>query len=68
MFNYFIVFQVWSGHLGKPIITVGKEELGPAVSIAISPQQDVVAIGYHSGVIKVHDVQTGKGFGNNILL
>ncbi|XP_053406458.1 telomerase protein component 1-like [Mercenaria mercenaria] len=51
--------KVWSGHLGKPIITVGTEQLGPAVSIAISPQQDLVAIGYHSGVIKVHDVLSG---------
>jgi telomerase protein component 1 len=51
---------VWSGHLGKPIATIGKEELGPAVSIAISPQQDLVAIGYHSGFIKVHDVLSGK--------
>lgn len=51
--------KVWSGNLGKPIIQFGEEELGPAMSVAISSQRTTLAVGYHSGMVKTFDILTG---------
>lgn len=47
---------MWSGHLGKPLSTIEEPETGAAVSVAISPDRETVAIGYHSGYISIHIV------------
>ncbi|KAJ8317249.1 hypothetical protein KUTeg_005153 [Tegillarca granosa] len=52
--------KVWSGHLGKPVYCMGEESHGAAVSIALSPEGDSVATGYHEGQIRVFDVLSGK--------
>ncbi|KAL4232139.1 hypothetical protein ACF0H5_009714 [Mactra antiquata] len=51
--------KVWSGHLGKPLSVIGDSDLGPAVSVAISPLKEYIAIGYHSGLVRIHDVISG---------
>ena len=54
--------QVWSGNLGKPVTKFGNEELGPAMSVAISHQRATLAVGYHSGEVRTYDILTGKCF------
>ncbi|KAK3095524.1 hypothetical protein FSP39_015646 [Pinctada imbricata] len=51
--------KVWSGHLGKPINSFGTEEDGAAKSVALSPNGEILAVGYHEGFIKLYDTLTG---------
>ena len=39
--------------------TLGNEDLGPAMSVAIAPNKELVAVGYHSGMIKTFDIFSG---------
>ena len=61
-FMLYLRAQVWSGNLGKPVTKFGNEELGPAMSVAISHQRATLAVGYHSGEVRTYDVLTGKSF------
>ena len=58
--NVCTAFQVWSGHLGKPVASLGQEEDGPAMTVSIHPGGESVAVGYHSGVVRAYDIMSGE--------
>ncbi|XP_064601394.1 LOW QUALITY PROTEIN: telomerase protein component 1-like [Liolophura sinensis] len=49
--------KVWSAHLGKLLHSL-EDEVIP-VSVALSPDGTSVAVGYHSGQVRVFDVESG---------
>ncbi|XP_021378535.1 telomerase protein component 1-like [Mizuhopecten yessoensis] len=51
--------KVWSGHLGLPTLKIGEEGGEPIVAVRFDPDCTVVALGYHSGTVKVFDVLSG---------
>ncbi|XP_033757244.1 LOW QUALITY PROTEIN: telomerase protein component 1-like [Pecten maximus] len=51
--------KVWSGHLGLTLLKLGEEGGEPIVSICLNPDCSNVALGYHTGIVKVFDVFTG---------
>lgn len=60
MSDVIVLEQVWSGHLGKPLHCLGKEEDGQVKCVALSPEGETLAVGYHEGDIKFYEVQTGR--------
>ncbi|KAM4808045.1 telomerase protein component 1 [Rhinophrynus dorsalis] len=55
--------QVWSGGLGRLRGQVGRESIcSPALSIAVSPSKQLLAVGYHSDCVSVYRVNTGGLF------
>jgi hypothetical protein len=50
---------VWSGELGILLKCVGDESNGPATSVALSQNGATAAVGYHTGCVRVFDVETG---------
>ncbi|XP_059178831.1 telomerase protein component 1-like [Physella acuta] len=59
--------KVWSGDLGIPIHKIHTEKHGAAVSVSISPNGLTVAVGYHQGLVRTYDINTGvKIFENNL--
>jgi WD40 repeat protein len=60
-----VIFQVWSGHMGKPMSSIPAspeqvgDDLGAAVSVAFDPSGDTVAVGYHEGQVRVYDRLSG---------
>ena len=50
---------MWSGELGIPLHVLGSEENGAATSVSLSQDGSTVAVGYHSGYVRVYDVGTG---------
>ncbi|KAK3603040.1 hypothetical protein CHS0354_037788 [Potamilus streckersoni] len=51
--------KVWSGHLGKQVPCIGDESFGPAMSVAIAPDGQSIAVGYHEGDVRIFDILTG---------
>ncbi|XP_045678527.1 telomerase protein component 1 isoform X1 [Phyllostomus hastatus] len=52
--------QVWSGSLGRPRGCLGSLSLSPALSVALSPDGDHVAVGYRADGIKVYKISSGS--------
>ncbi|KAK2103886.1 Telomerase protein component 1 [Saguinus oedipus] len=52
--------QVWSGSLGRPRGYLGSLSLSPALSVALSPDGDQVAVGYRADVIKIYKISSGS--------
>ncbi|XP_054421609.1 telomerase protein component 1 [Pteronotus mesoamericanus] len=52
--------QVWSGSLGRPSGCLGSLSLSPALSVALSPDGDRVAVGYRADGIKIYKVSSGS--------
>ncbi|XP_072818855.1 telomerase protein component 1 isoform X2 [Vicugna pacos] len=48
--------QVWSGSLGRPRGCLGSPALSPALSVALSPDGDRVAVGYRADGIRVYRI------------
>nr|XP_010947996.1 telomerase protein component 1 isoform X1 [Camelus bactrianus] len=48
--------QVWSGSLGRPRGCLGSPALSPALSVALSPDGDRVAVGYRADGIRVYGI------------
>lgn len=51
--------QVWSGSLGRPRGCLGSLPLSPALSVAINPDGDQVAVGYRADGIKIYKIASG---------
>uniref|UniRef100_A0A8C3WJJ7 Telomerase associated protein 1 n=1 Tax=Catagonus wagneri TaxID=51154 RepID=A0A8C3WJJ7_9CETA len=52
--------QVWSGSLGRPRGCLGTTPLSPALSVALSPDGDRVAVGYQADGIWIHRISSGS--------
>lgn len=52
-------WQVWSGHMGKRVAMIGREN-DMATAVALDTLADTVAVGYHSGIIRVFQASIGK--------
>ncbi|XP_048211653.1 telomerase protein component 1 [Perognathus longimembris pacificus] len=52
--------QVWSGSLGQPRGHLGSLPLSPALSVALSPAGDHVAVGYRADGIKIFRISSGS--------
>uniref|UniRef100_A0A2K6SDJ7 Telomerase protein component 1 n=1 Tax=Saimiri boliviensis boliviensis TaxID=39432 RepID=A0A2K6SDJ7_SAIBB len=52
--------QVWSGSLGRPRGYLGSLSLSPALSVALSPDGDQVAVGYRADGIKIYKISSGS--------
>ncbi|XP_037690358.1 telomerase protein component 1 isoform X2 [Choloepus didactylus] len=52
--------QVWSGSLGRPRGCLGSCSLSPALSVALSPDGDQVAVGYRVDGIRIYRVSSGS--------
>ncbi|KAG8509749.1 Telomerase protein component 1, partial [Galemys pyrenaicus] len=52
--------QVWSGSLGQPRGCLGSSPLSPALSVALSPEGDLVAVGYRADGIRVYGISSGS--------
>uniref|UniRef100_A0A2K5S4C8 Telomerase protein component 1 n=1 Tax=Cebus imitator TaxID=2715852 RepID=A0A2K5S4C8_CEBIM len=52
--------QVWSGSLGQPHGYLGSLSLSPALSVALSPDGDQVAVGYRADGIKIYKISSGS--------
>ncbi|XP_036151924.1 telomerase protein component 1 isoform X1 [Myotis myotis] len=52
--------QVWSGSLGRPRGCLGSLSLSPALSVALSPDGDQVAVGYRADGIRVYKMSSGS--------
>ncbi|XP_019665763.2 telomerase protein component 1 isoform X1 [Ailuropoda melanoleuca] len=52
--------QVWSGSLGRPRGCLGSLSLSPALSVALSPDGDRVAIGYRADGIRIYKIASGS--------
>ena len=50
---------MWSGELGIPLHVLGSEENGAATSVSLPQDGTTVAVGYHTGYVRVYDVGTG---------
>uniref|UniRef100_A0A8C5VSR8 Telomerase associated protein 1 n=1 Tax=Microcebus murinus TaxID=30608 RepID=A0A8C5VSR8_MICMU len=51
--------QVWSGSLGRPRGCLGSLSLSPALSVALSPDGDQVAVGYRADGIRIYKISSG---------
>lgn len=51
--------QVWSGSLGQPRGCRGSLPLSPALSVAVSPDGDRVAVGYRADGIRIYKISSG---------
>lgn len=51
--------QVWSGSLGRPRGCLGSPHLSPALSVALSPDGDQVAVGYRADGIRICRISSG---------
>lgn len=51
--------QVWSGSLGRPRGCLGSLSLSPALSVALSPDGDRVAVGYRADGIRIYKISSG---------
>ena len=51
--------QVWSGSLGRPRGCLGSPHLSPALSVALSPDGDQVAVGYRADGIRIYRISSG---------
>ncbi|XP_032712839.1 telomerase protein component 1 [Lontra canadensis] len=52
--------QVWSGSLGQPRGCLGSLSLSPALSVALSPDGDRVAVGYRADGIRIYKIASGS--------
>uniref|UniRef100_A0A8D2AMB6 Telomerase associated protein 1 n=1 Tax=Sciurus vulgaris TaxID=55149 RepID=A0A8D2AMB6_SCIVU len=52
--------QVWSGSLGQPRGCLGSLPLSPALSVALSPDGDLVAVGYRADGITIYKISSGS--------
>uniref|UniRef100_A0A2K5IK47 Telomerase protein component 1 n=1 Tax=Colobus angolensis palliatus TaxID=336983 RepID=A0A2K5IK47_COLAP len=52
--------QVWSGSLGRPRGHLGSLPLSPALSVALSPDGDQVAVGYRADGIRIYKISSGS--------
>nr|XP_054303571.1 telomerase protein component 1 isoform X2 [Pongo pygmaeus] len=52
--------QVWSGSLGRPRGLLGSLSLSPALSVALSPDGDQVAVGYRADGIRIYKISSGS--------
>nr|XP_014699987.2 telomerase protein component 1 isoform X2 [Equus asinus] len=52
--------QVWSGSLGRPRGCLGSLSLSPALSVALSPDGDRVAVGYRADGIRIYKISSGS--------
>ncbi|XP_057579321.1 telomerase protein component 1 isoform X2 [Hippopotamus amphibius kiboko] len=50
--------QVWSGSLGRPRGCLGSPSLSPALSVALSPDGDQVAVGYRADGIRIYRISS----------
>lgn len=56
-----LMFQVWSGNIGRPIGHIGQgENYGPVVCVALEATGDHVAAGYHEGFVRLFAVNSGE--------
>lgn len=53
--------QVWSGSLGRPRGCLGCPSLSSALSVALSPDGDQVAVGYRADGIRIYTISSGTG-------
>ena len=51
--------QVWSGSLGRPRGCLGSLPLSPALSVALNPDGDRVAVGYRADGIRIYKIASG---------
>ncbi|XP_004413083.1 PREDICTED: telomerase protein component 1 [Odobenus rosmarus divergens] len=51
--------QVWSGSLGRPRGCLDSLSLSPALSVALSPDGDRVAVGYRADGIRIYKITSG---------
>ncbi|KAJ1079043.1 hypothetical protein K5549_013346 [Capra hircus] len=52
--------QVWSGSLGRPRGCLGSPHLSPALSVALSPDGDQVAVGYRADGIWIYRISSAS--------
>uniref|UniRef100_G1RIT5 Telomerase protein component 1 n=1 Tax=Nomascus leucogenys TaxID=61853 RepID=G1RIT5_NOMLE len=52
--------QVWSGSLGRPRGHLGSLSVSPALSVALSPDGDRVAVGYRVDGIRIYKISSGS--------
>ncbi|XP_049624684.1 telomerase protein component 1 [Suncus etruscus] len=52
--------NVWSGSLGQPRGALGSSSLSPALSVALSPDGDQVAVGYREDGISIYKISSGS--------
>lgn len=50
---------MWSGSLGRPRGCLGSLSLSPALSVALSPRGDLVAVGYRADGIRIYEISPG---------
>nr|XP_033779692.1 telomerase protein component 1 isoform X2 [Geotrypetes seraphini] len=51
--------QVWSGHLGQLMRSYGAECKSPALSISVSPEGSMLAVGHQSECVKIYNLHEG---------
>ncbi|XP_057642086.1 telomerase protein component 1 [Chionomys nivalis] len=51
--------QLWSGFLGRPRGCLGSLPLSAALSVALNPDGDQVAVGYREDGIKIYNISSG---------
>ena len=56
---FLFFFQVWSGTLGKKIMTLGDKNFSHATATSFSPNGAQVAVGYHDGYVRLYEVSSG---------
>jgi len=54
-----VLLQVWSESLGQPLAHLGDESHGSAVCVAFHRDGQQVLAGYHSGHLRLYDINTG---------
>ena len=52
--------QLWSGFLGRPRGCLGSLPLSPALSVALNPDGDQVAVGYREDGINIYKISSGS--------
>ncbi|KAL1781119.1 telomerase protein component 1 [Sigmodon hispidus] len=52
--------HLWSGFLGRPRGCLGSLPLSPALSVALHPDGDQVAVGYREEGIKIYNISSGS--------
>jgi hypothetical protein len=55
--------QMWSGSLGRSQGYLGSLPLSPALSVALSPDGDQVAVGYRADGIRIYKISSGTKVG-----
>lgn len=50
---------MWSGSLGRPCGCLGSLSLSPALSVALSPDGDWVAVGHRADGIRIYKISSG---------